>query len=98
MIVGLGTAFALFPDLDVASVPQRWFYRAAAALLLVLISQGRAGDAALLGLLALLPLMHRHRGWTHRWWAVPLVPLALFLCWAGLAAGPPGWAVSEPHD
>lgn len=86
-ITGLCAAFALFPDLDVASVPQRWFYRVMAGVLVVLIASGRPGDAALLGLISLLPLIDHHRGWTHRWWAVPIVPLGVLILWDALDAG-----------
>lgn len=101
VITGLCAAFALFPDLDVASVPQRWFYRVMAGVLVVLIASGRTGDAALLGLLSLLPLIDHHRGWTHRWWAVPIVPLAVLILWAAFDAGIPAGmttheAISDP--
>ncbi len=89
VITGLCAAFALFPDLDVASVPQRWFYRVVAGVLVGLIAWGRPEDAALLGLLSLLPLIDHHRGWTHRWWAVPIVPLAVLILWAAFDAGIP---------
>jgi len=69
---------ALFPDLDVASVPQRWFLRGMFVLLLLCLAAGRMELFAVLALAALLPLLHRHRGWTHH-------PLAPWLVTFGLA-------------
>jgi hypothetical protein len=67
---------ALFPDLDVASRPQRWFYRGLLGALAALYLAGVAGELlAGLALVALLPLVHKHRGWTH--W--PLTPWLLAL-------------------
>jgi len=69
---------ALFPDLDVASVPQRWFLRAMFALLVLCLWLGRMDLFVVVALAALLPLLHRHRGWTHH-------PLAPWLVSASLA-------------
>ena len=41
----------------------------------------------MVGLVALLPLLQHHRGWTHRWWAVPLVPGGVLLIWSTLSGG-----------
>ena len=67
---------SLFPDLDTASVIQRWFYRAMFILMAVVYFNGRFDVFVLLAFLALLPAIHQHRGWTH--W--PLTPwlVALF--------------------
>ena len=66
---------ALFPDLDTASIPQRWFLRGMFALLIAALAWGRLDLFVLLAFAALLPLIHRHRGWTH-WritpWVIPL--------------------------
>jgi hypothetical protein len=96
---GLCTAAALFPDLDTASRPQRWAARALVAILGWLALNGQWREAALIGLAALLPLITHHRGWTHRWWAVPLVPLGAMALWAALtgAGWPGGWAWSAPE-
>ena len=82
-VAGLTTVFALLPDLDTASVVQRWFYRAMLGVLIWLMGTGRAEHAAFLGAVSLLPLVHRHRGWTHAWWAALVVPLAALLLWDG---------------
>ncbi len=85
-IGGLCLGFALLPDLDVASVVQRWFYRIMLALLVLWICQGRLQQAAVLGAVCLLPLVDHHRGWMHAWWAALLVPLASLALW-DIAAG-----------
>ena len=84
MLAGLTAAFALVPDLDVASVPQRWFYRGVALALAVLLALDRGHAAGLLGFFALLPLVHHHRGWMHRWWAAAVVPAGVLLLGAAL--------------
>ena len=66
-VAGLTAAFALLPDLDTASIIQRWFYRGMLGVLVWLMATDRAEHAAFLGAVSLLPLVHRHRGWTHTW-------------------------------
>ena len=68
---------ALFPDLDTASVPQRWFLRGAFVLLALMLVWERMDLFVMLAFAALLPLIHRHRGWTH--WKVTPWLVALFL-------------------
>lgn len=34
-------------------------------------------EAALLGMMSMLPSLGGHRGWTHTWWAMLLVPTPL---------------------
>lgn len=89
-VFGLWVAFSLLPDLDTASVTQRWFYRGLFLLLVALLVLGRTREAALLGTAGTLPLVHRHRGWMHRWWAALVVPAAALLLWefCGRGSGP----------
>lgn len=56
---------SLFPDLDSASVLQRWFFRFVFLILLLLFFLGELGIFAAITFIALLPVLHRHRGWTH---------------------------------
>ena len=56
---------SLFPDLDTASVPQRWFFRSAFGLLVVLFIFKQMDTFAIVTFVLLLPLLHHHRGWTH---------------------------------
>ena len=77
----LCVVFSLVPDLDTASVAQRWFYRGMLVVLVYLMAQGHTEQAAFAGAVAMLPLVHRHRGWMHAWWAAPVVPLGIVALW-----------------
>ncbi len=81
-VLALGTLvilFGLWPDVDINSMGQRIFYSIflVADVFLIVTEQFRA--AAYLGLVAMLPILSRHRGWTHTWWAMFLVPLPLLI-------------------
>ncbi len=67
---------SLFPDLDSASILQRWFYRFALVILILLFMVGQMGLFAAVSFIILLPLLHKHRGWTHS--KITPVLLALF--------------------
>ncbi len=67
---------SLFPDLDSASILQRWFYRFALLILVILFLVGQMGLFAAVSFIILLPLLHKHRGWTHS--KITPVLLALF--------------------
>ena len=64
---------SLFPDLDVASVSQRWFYRVIFVLLIALYLTDQMEGFVILTFLSFLPLIDKHRGWTHS----PFVPMVL---------------------
>lgn len=81
---------ALFPDVDTDSKGQRLFYVILAALDVALIVQGAYKWAAVLGLAAMFPAIGQHRGWTHTWWAMLVVPLPLLLL--------PMWRYGTPLD
>ena len=57
--------FSLFPDLDTSSRPQRWFFKLVFAGLLYLAWAGEYRTATAVAVLALLPVLDHHRGWTH---------------------------------
>ena len=69
-----GWLMALFPDLDTASIPQRWYLRLMLLAMVLVFLAGRQELFALLAFMAILPLVHQHRGWTH--WKI--TPWALF--------------------
>jgi len=75
----VGVLAALFPDVDTESRGRDIFYGIFFLLDLVLIGFKQYTFAAFLGLLAIVPILSRHRGWTHTWWAMLLVPLPLVL-------------------
>ena len=66
---GMGLFMGLFPDLDVASKPQRWYFRFALLLLLFLFHLEEWLLLSFLAGFSFLPLLHQHRGWTHQLWA-----------------------------
>ena len=79
LLFGSTLLMSLFPDLDQASKPQRWYYRAVFVLLLVLFVAQQFPLFAAVTFFTLAPLTHKHRGWTHSWAA----PLAVFGFWWG---------------
>jgi hypothetical protein len=74
----------LWPDVDIKSTTQKIFYRIFLLLDIVLIYKGITDGrrylliSALLGVFAMLPLIGKHRGWTHSRITMFLLP-ALFL-------------------
>lgn len=73
----IGVLFGLWPDVDTNSVGQNIFFGLAFFTDIVLIAMGRFEAAAYLGLLAMTPIVGHHRGWTHSFWAMLLVPLPI---------------------
>ena len=63
---------SLFPDLDTASIPQRWFYRLMFVLLPFLLYKGEQDLFNIAAIISISPLLHKHRGWTH-WKITPWV-------------------------
>ena len=64
----------LWPDVDIKSKSQRICYRIFIALNLILIFRGYYAESAFLGLFAMLPLVGKHRGWTHSRITMLLLP------------------------
>ncbi len=79
IILWLAVLFALFPDVDIKSKGQLLFYRIFLLLDLFLLIEKLYVEAALLGFLAMLPIISRHRGWTHSALAMVLVPSPIIL-------------------
>lgn len=75
----LSVLFALFPDVDTNSKGQDIFIGLAFITDILLITSGAFQAAAYLGLIAMLPIVGRHRGWTHSKWAMLVVPLPLLV-------------------
>lgn len=71
--------FGLWPDIDTNSRGQDIFFGLAFAVDVLLIWQGYMEAAAYLGLLAMTPIVGKHRGWTHSKLAMVLVPLPILL-------------------
>lgn len=75
----IGILFGLFPDVDTNSKAQDIFFGIVFPLDILLIWQGYIQAAAYLGLIAMLPIISHHRGWTHKRWAMFVVPLPILL-------------------
>lgn len=73
-------AGALFPDIDVKSKGQNLFYKGMLIMLLVLFAKGLVHIALMIGILALIPMVVRHRGLFHRLWFIIMAPYAIALC------------------
>ena len=84
----IAVLFGLWPDVDIKSKSQKIFYTILFVLNVVLIVFWRKYlESALLGLLAMLPIMSKHRGWTHARVTMVLLP-GLFLLVPIYAAHP----------
>lgn len=75
----VGMLFGLFPDVDTNSRGQDIFFITAFIADILLIWSGRIEAAAYLGLIAMTPIVGKHRGWTHKKWAMFVVPLPILL-------------------
>jgi hypothetical protein len=96
LAVGLAYLMALFPDTDTVSRPRRYFDRLIFAGMLLCLWWRALGAAALLGMLAIAPLLQPHRGWTHSWWTPWVFAVLLAIAWAGMegiAAGSGGFGL-----
>lgn len=71
-------AGSLFPDIDIKSKGQPYFYYAISFLFLILIWHGWHEAVSWCSLVAFLPLFVKHRGLFHRVWFVIGFPLAIF--------------------
>jgi hypothetical protein len=82
LLIGLfviAVLFGLWPDVDTNSMGQNIFFGLAFVADIVLIATGKFEPAAYLGLLAMTPIVGKHRGWTHSKLAMILVPLPIVL-------------------
>ncbi|HET8708816.1 MAG TPA: metal-dependent hydrolase [Candidatus Saccharimonadales bacterium] len=80
LLVGLfvvAILFGLWPDVDTNSKGQNIFFGLAFVADILLILSGRLEAAAYFGLLAMTPILGKHRGWTHSKLAMILVPLPI---------------------
>ncbi|GAC1391281.1 MAG: metal-dependent hydrolase [Candidatus Saccharimonadales bacterium] len=82
LITGLyvfAVLFGLFPDVDTNSMGQNIFYGVAFVADVMLIVTGRYEAGAYLGLIAMAPVLSKHRGWTHTLIAMVLIPLPILI-------------------
>ncbi len=78
-LLGIYVLFSLWSDVDTNPTAQTLFYTVFLAIDGVLILTRQFEAAAFFGLLAILPVLSRHRKWTHRWWIALLVPFPMLL-------------------
>jgi len=79
VLIIISILFGLWPDIDTNSKGQDIFFSGMFGLNIYLIATGSYRLAAFLGLLAMLPIVGKHRGWTHTRLAMVLVPLPILL-------------------
>ncbi|MBA2279568.1 metal-dependent hydrolase [Candidatus Saccharibacteria bacterium] len=78
-IIIIAILFGLFPDVDTNSKAQDLFFGIIFPLDILLLWNGQIEAAAYLGLIAMLPIIGHHRGWTHKKWAMLIIPLPILL-------------------
>lgn len=76
-LVSVAVLFSLWPDVDTNSVGQDIFYSLFFIIDGVLIFLKFFEIAAYFGLFTLIPVLGKHRGWTHTKIAVVLIPLPI---------------------
>lgn len=89
MIEWLGCALigSLFPDLDIKSKGQIWFYRLLFVVMGVLVIQQRFMLVAFMSVSCITPLLVKHRGLFHEPWFIIGMPLCgVFLIGAYMPA------------
>jgi len=79
VLFALCLMFGLWPDVDTNSKGQNLFHTLFFIADVVLIATRHFEEAAYLGLFAILPILSKHRGWTHTWWAMLLIPSPLLI-------------------
>ncbi|MCA9336683.1 metal-dependent hydrolase [Candidatus Saccharibacteria bacterium] len=79
LVFVIAMLFGLFPDVDTNSKTQDLFFWLAFPTDIYLIWKGKLQMAAYLGLIAMLPVIGHHRGWTHARWAPWVVPLPILI-------------------
>ncbi len=77
--LGFALVGSLFPDIDTKSKGQKLFYGLLLAIFCVLVLTNRPHLIALLGFVALVPILATHRGLFHRVWFVIGLPMVVAL-------------------
>jgi len=71
-------AGALFPDVDVKSRGQKYFYYLVFIIFIILICQNNHHTVACLSVIAITPMLVRHRGIFHNIWFLIMISVG---CW-----------------
>lgn len=77
IMFGFSILGGLWPDVDTKSIGQGLFFKTFFIVDIFLIIEKNFVQSAIFGLLAMTPLLGKHRGWTHRWWMAFLIPLPI---------------------
>lgn len=87
---------ALFPDIDTKSKGQKIFYSVVALLMGVLLIKQRYDIISFVSVIALLPLMVRHRGLFHKLWFLAFCAsaIAVVITWMNMAWQPIGLSLA----
>jgi hypothetical protein len=88
-------AGSLFPDIDVKSRGQNWFYWALFAIFLWLFACKSYFLLSILAIISLIPLLVRHRGLFHKLWFIGMLAAGI-LC--GVAAWAPAYFTMAAFD
>ena len=70
-------AGALFPDVDIKSKGQKYFYWIVLILGILLLLHNHIQGFIILRFISLVPVLVRHRGIFHRLWFIVLIPLLI---------------------
>lgn len=76
---GLCILGSIWPDIDTNSTAQKLFYGFFLVLDFIFLIAGQYKKAAILGFFALLPIIGKHRGWTHSISAAFIIPSPLIV-------------------
>jgi len=75
--IALACMFSVWPDIDIKSHGQKFFYIIFFITDVFLIIQKEYEIASYFGLIIILPILAKHRGWTHSIPAMVLIPSPL---------------------
>ena len=79
LYIAIGLMFAVWPDVDIKSYGQKFFYIVFFLVDLFLVYTEEYKIAAYFGLIIILPILAKHRGWTHSIPAMFLIPSPFLL-------------------
>ena len=79
MYIAIGLMFAVWPDVDIKSIGQKFFYTVFFLVDIYLVYNQEYKIAAYFGLIIILPILEKHRRWTHSIPAMFLVPAPILL-------------------
>ncbi len=71
-------AGSLFPDIDIKSKGQHYFYWIMLILFIILAMNHQYKHLAIISILSVIPLLVKHRGVFHRLWFIVAIPLIVW--------------------